>query len=56
VAFACPVQLLPLRELMSVAVMLTSYASRRVEWRGQVMIADTPGRSPQVPVGPPPPH
>jgi len=55
-AFACPVWLLPLRELMSVAVMLTSYASRRVEWRGQVMTADTPGRSPRVPLGPPPPH
>ena len=53
-AFACPVRLLPLRELMSVAVMLASYASRRVEWRGQVMTADTPSRSPQVPVGPHP--
>jgi len=53
-AFACPVWLLPLREVMSVAVMLTSYASRRVEWRGQVMTADTPPRSSQVPLSPPP--
>lgn len=44
-AFACPVGLFPLRELMSVAVMLASYASRRVEWRGHVLTADTPGRS-----------
>lgn len=53
-AFACPVWLFPLRELISVAVMLASYASRRVEWRGQVMTADTPGRSRPVPPGPPP--
>ncbi len=54
--FSCPVWLLPLRELMSVAVMAASYASRRVEWRGRVMTADTPNRSPRVPVAPPPRH
>lgn len=41
-AFACPVWLFPLRDLISVAVMLASYAGRRVEWRGQTMTADTP--------------
>jgi hypothetical protein len=41
---------------MSVAVMLASYAGRRVEWRGQVMTADTPSRSPRVPAGTPPRH
>jgi ceramide glucosyltransferase len=53
-AFACPFWLFPVRDMMSVAVMVASYASRRVEWRGQVMTADTPARSPQVPLGNPP--
>jgi ceramide glucosyltransferase len=52
--FACQVWLLPLRELMSVAVMLASYGGRRVEWRGHVMTADTPSRAPRIPVGTPP--
>ena len=39
-----PVWLLPLRDLISVAVMLASYAGRRVEWRGHAMTADTPSR------------
>jgi ceramide glucosyltransferase len=43
-AFACPVWLLPLRDLISVGVMLASYAGRRVDWRGHPMTADTPGR------------
>jgi ceramide glucosyltransferase len=55
-AFSCPVWLFPVRELMSVAVMLASYASRRVEWRGHVMTADTPNRVPQLPLGNPPRH
>lgn len=55
-AFACPVWLFPLRDLTSVAVMVASYAGRRVEWRGHIMTADTPGRSPQVPLGNPPDH
>ncbi len=50
----CPIWLFPLRELISVVVMLASYASRRVEWRGHVMTADTPSQSPQFPLGNPP--
>jgi ceramide glucosyltransferase len=34
-----PLWLLPLRELMSVAVMVASYAGRRVDWRGHTMQA-----------------
>jgi len=45
-AFPCPVWLLPLRDLISVGVMVASYASRRVEWRGHRQTADTPGRLP----------
>jgi ceramide glucosyltransferase len=44
-AFPCPVWLLPLRDLISIGVMLASYASRRVEWRGHHLTADTPGRA-----------
>ncbi|HVB69737.1 MAG TPA: bacteriohopanetetrol glucosamine biosynthesis glycosyltransferase HpnI [Acetobacteraceae bacterium] len=44
-AFPCPVWLLPLRELISVGVMLASYAGRQVEWRGRHLTADTPGRA-----------
>ena len=41
-AFACPVWLLPVRDILSVAVMLTSYGGRRVDWRGHGLHADTP--------------
>jgi ceramide glucosyltransferase len=41
-AFSCPVWLLPLRDVLSVAVMLASYAGRRVDWRGHGLHADTP--------------
>jgi ceramide glucosyltransferase len=41
-AFSCPVWLLPLRDLISIAVMLVSYASRQVDWRGYSLQADTP--------------
>ncbi len=34
-----PVWLLPLRDIMSVAVVLASYAGDKVEWRGQVLRA-----------------
>lgn len=44
-AFPCPVWLLPFRDLISVGVMLASYAGRRVEWRGEYLTADTPGRA-----------
>jgi ceramide glucosyltransferase len=43
-AFRCPVWLLPLRDVLSVAVMLASYGGRRVEWRGHGLQADTPPR------------
>ncbi|HXA21027.1 MAG TPA: glycosyltransferase [Acetobacteraceae bacterium] len=35
-----PVWLLPLRELMSVAVMVASYAGRQVDWRGHTLEAE----------------
>jgi ceramide glucosyltransferase len=38
-ATPAPIWLLPLRDLMSVAVLLTSHGSDRVEWRGQVLHA-----------------
>lgn len=41
-AFACPVWLLPLRDILSVAVMLASYGGRQVEWRGHILAADRP--------------
>jgi ceramide glucosyltransferase len=46
-AFSCPVWLLPLRDVLSVAVMVASYAGRRVDWRGHGLHADTP--PPSVP-------
>lgn len=36
-ATAAPIWLLPLRDLMSMIIMLASYGSDRVEWRGQIM-------------------
>jgi ceramide glucosyltransferase len=41
-AFSCPVWLLPLRDVLSVAVMLASYGGRHVIWRGYGLQADTP--------------
>ncbi len=41
-AFNAPIWLLPLRELMSIAVIVASYAGRGVEWRGHRMRADSP--------------
>ena len=41
-AFSCPVWLLPLRDIFSVAVMLVSYGGRHVDWRGHGLHADTP--------------
>jgi len=38
--FSCQVWLLPLRELLSVAVMLASYAGKQVDWRGHGLQAD----------------
>jgi ceramide glucosyltransferase len=44
VLFACPIWLLPLREVLSVLIMMASYAGRRVIWRGHGLEADTPER------------
>jgi ceramide glucosyltransferase len=41
-AFCCPVWLLPVRDILSVAVMLASYGGRQVDWRGHGLQADTP--------------
>ena len=38
-ASATPVWWLPLRDVLSVSIMLASYASRQVQWRGQVLNA-----------------
>lgn len=38
-----PIWLLPLRDLISVVLILASFAGDRVEWRGQVLHADRPG-------------
>lgn len=43
-AASAPVWLLPLRDLMSSVLILASFASDRVEWRGHVLRADRPGR------------
>ncbi len=41
-ATALPIWLLPLRDLLSVAVILASYGGRRVEWRGHVLHISPP--------------
>jgi hypothetical protein len=41
-AFCCPVWLLPLRDILSVVVMVASYGGRQVDWRGHGLHADTP--------------
>jgi ceramide glucosyltransferase len=41
-AFSCPVWLLPVRDVLSVMVMVASYGGRRVDWRGHAMQADSP--------------
>jgi ceramide glucosyltransferase len=46
-AFSCPIWLLPLRDVLSVAVMLASYGGRQVDWRGRGLHADTPPPSSQ---------
>ena len=38
-AFPLPLWFLPLRELISVAVLLAAFAGNRVEWRGQTLFA-----------------
>ena len=41
-AFRAPLWLLPVRELLSVAVMLASYTGLTVDWRGETLHADRP--------------
>jgi ceramide glucosyltransferase len=43
-ASAVPVLLLPLRDAMSMAILLASYASDKVEWRGQMMHTRQPSQ------------
>lgn len=45
-AFSCPVWLLPVRDVLSVMVMVASYGGRRVDWRGHAMQADSPNARP----------
>ncbi len=52
VAFAAPVWLLPLRELMSVLVVAGGFTGSRVDWRGHAMRADGPVAVPPA-SGPP---
>lgn len=40
-----PFWLLPLREALSLVLLVVSFASDRVEWRGQAMLVDRPGAS-----------
>jgi ceramide glucosyltransferase len=47
VAFAAPIWLLPLRELMSVLVLAGGFTGSRVDWRGHTMKADGPVAVPQ---------
>lgn len=42
--FSCPVWLLPVRDVLSIVVMIASYGGRRVIWRGHGLEADTPQR------------
>jgi ceramide glucosyltransferase len=42
VAFVAPVWLLPLRELMSVVVLVGGFTGSRVDWRGHALDADGP--------------
>jgi ceramide glucosyltransferase len=41
-AVTTPVWLLPVRDILSVVVLLASFTGRRVDWRGHNLIADTP--------------
>jgi ceramide glucosyltransferase len=49
-ATAVPILLLPVRDALSIAIILASYASDRVEWRGQMM--HTRATDPSEPVLP----
>jgi ceramide glucosyltransferase len=43
-AFPLPLWLLPLRELISMAVLIAAFTGNRVEWRGHRLTADRPAR------------
>ncbi len=49
VARRLPIWCLPLRDALSVAVMLASYRTDRVAWRGRIMRATRPALAPHVP-------
>jgi ceramide glucosyltransferase len=49
-AFSCPVWLLPVRDILSIVVMLASYGGRHVMWRGHGLRADTPPSATQMSV------
>ena len=51
-ALRSPVFLLPFRELVSVAVMLASYRTRQVRWRGHVMVASRRRHAADIPATP----
>ena len=53
-AFRASFWLLPLRELMSVVVMIASYGGSRVDWRGKTLHADGPVSFSTLPVPPAP--
>jgi ceramide glucosyltransferase len=46
VASALTIWCLPLRDLLSMTVILASYRTRRVAWRGQTLLATRPGLAP----------
>lgn len=46
VASAVTIWCLPFRDLLSMTVMVASYRTRRVAWRGQIMIATRPSLAP----------
>ena len=46
VASALTIWCLPLRDLMSMMVMVASYRTRRVAWRGQILLATRPSLAP----------
>jgi len=44
-----PIWLLPVRDVLSVGVLLASFAGDRVDWRGRAMRVDGAGRTPNAP-------
>ena len=52
-AFPLPLWFLPLRELISVAVLLAAFAGNRVEWRGQTLFATPSSAPPAAPAAAP---